>query len=202
MAKSRGRPRTFDEAKVRSQIMQTFWEHGFEGTSLDDLSVATGLVRPSLYGAFGSKTDMYLASLDTYIKLLHETIGQRYRHVGSVSGALSAFYRAALELYCRNTGSGQLGCMVSGTAANEAPSNEIIRENLKDKLTRLDKMMRSVVVGSAPAHADAQTIDTASVMASAVLHSISIRARSGADRSSLDRMASSAATLIGEQFSS
>ena len=40
--------------------MDVFWQDGFAATSLDDLSAATGLNRPSLYGAFGDKRALYL----------------------------------------------------------------------------------------------------------------------------------------------
>ena len=40
--------------------MDVFWKDGFAATSLDDVSAATGLNRPSLYGAFGDKRALYL----------------------------------------------------------------------------------------------------------------------------------------------
>ena len=39
--------------------MDVFWNDGFAATSLDDVSAATGLNRPSLYGAFGDKRALY-----------------------------------------------------------------------------------------------------------------------------------------------
>ena len=46
--------------------METFWQGGFAATSLDELSAATGMNRPSLYGAFGDKRDLYLKALQRY----------------------------------------------------------------------------------------------------------------------------------------
>ena len=51
----RGRPRAFEPETALNQAMDVFWKDGFAATSLDDLSAATGLNRPSLYGAFGDK---------------------------------------------------------------------------------------------------------------------------------------------------
>ena len=46
----------------------TFWKYGYAGTSMDQLSAATGsLHKPSLYGAFGDKKALYLAALDNYL---------------------------------------------------------------------------------------------------------------------------------------
>jgi AcrR family transcriptional regulator len=63
----RGRPRTSDEEEeeeeVRTSIMRLFWEKGYSARTLTDLSVATGLSRPSLYAASGNKIEMYLSSM-------------------------------------------------------------------------------------------------------------------------------------------
>ena len=55
-SRGRGRPRAFEPETALAQAMDVFWSDGFAATSLDDISAATGLNRPSLYGAFGDKT--------------------------------------------------------------------------------------------------------------------------------------------------
>lgn len=62
-----GRPRSFDEDIVLSQIMQTFWDRGFRNTSIDDLMVVTNLSRASLYSAFGDKGGMFMKALNRYV---------------------------------------------------------------------------------------------------------------------------------------
>ena len=49
------RPREFDEIRVKEALMKVFWEKGYEATSMQDLVDATGLLKGSLYGAFGGK---------------------------------------------------------------------------------------------------------------------------------------------------
>lgn len=53
------RPRTFDEVDVLSKARKLFAAQGYNGTSIDDLVRATGLLRGSLYKAFGSKRNMF-----------------------------------------------------------------------------------------------------------------------------------------------
>jgi AcrR family transcriptional regulator len=60
------RPREFDEEKVVQAARDQFWLYGFGGTSLDDLTVATGLGRGSLYAAFNGKRALFLRALDDY----------------------------------------------------------------------------------------------------------------------------------------
>ena len=58
-----GRKRSFDDDEVLARAREVFLEHGYEGASIDALVKATGLLRGSLYGAFGSKRGMFVAAL-------------------------------------------------------------------------------------------------------------------------------------------
>ncbi len=53
------RPREFDEAQVLAQARSLFALQGYNGTSIDDLVKSTGLLRGSLYKAFGSKRNLF-----------------------------------------------------------------------------------------------------------------------------------------------
>jgi AcrR family transcriptional regulator len=61
-----GRPRSFDEERALDQALKVFWRKGYEGTSLDDLTGAMGINRPSLYATFGNKEALFRKALDRY----------------------------------------------------------------------------------------------------------------------------------------
>src|SRR6266404_467975 len=61
-----GRPRAFDIEKALERALQVFWEKGYEGTSLSDLTEAMGINRPSLYATFGNKESLFKKVLDRY----------------------------------------------------------------------------------------------------------------------------------------
>lgn len=63
---SRGRPRGFCCEKALDAALQVFWAKGYEGTSLDDLTAAMGINRPSLYAAFGNKEELFKKVLKRY----------------------------------------------------------------------------------------------------------------------------------------
>ncbi len=59
--------RKFDTDQVLQRSLNAFWHHGYDGTSIQDLTDATGLGRGSLYGAFRDKETLFLAALDRYL---------------------------------------------------------------------------------------------------------------------------------------
>lgn len=63
-----GRPRRFDDSTVARAATRLFLERGYEATSVDDLVVASGLHRGSLYKAFGSKRGIFLAALEHLVR--------------------------------------------------------------------------------------------------------------------------------------
>jgi AcrR family transcriptional regulator len=63
---SGGRPRSFDADKALDQALWVFWKKGYEGTTIADLTEAMGIVRPSLYSAFGSKAELFRRVINRY----------------------------------------------------------------------------------------------------------------------------------------
>ena len=61
-----GRPRAFDRAEALEAAMRVFWQHGYDGASLTELTEAMGISRPSLYAAFGDKAELFRETLTCY----------------------------------------------------------------------------------------------------------------------------------------
>lgn len=64
--KKRGRPLGFDRTSALQNAMLTYWQFGYAGTSIADLTEAMGISAQSLYSAFGSKSDLYHEALNFY----------------------------------------------------------------------------------------------------------------------------------------
>jgi len=63
---SPGRPRSFDADQVLDKALEVFWQKGYEGASLPDLTQAMGINKPSLYAAFGNKEQLFLKAVERY----------------------------------------------------------------------------------------------------------------------------------------
>lgn len=61
-----GRPRAFCETTALDAAMRVFWEKGYEGASLDDLTQAMGINRSSLYASFGDKEQLFKRAIAHY----------------------------------------------------------------------------------------------------------------------------------------
>ncbi len=60
------RPPGFDKQEVLEAVQRQFRKTGYAGTSLDDITAATGLGRGSLYAAFGDKQSLFMQALTDY----------------------------------------------------------------------------------------------------------------------------------------
>ncbi|GAA1457101.1 TetR/AcrR family transcriptional regulator [Williamsia maris] len=61
-----GRPRRFDENALIDAAEELFWSRGFDGTSVEDVSAATGVGNGSIYAAYSNKMGLFVAVLDRY----------------------------------------------------------------------------------------------------------------------------------------
>ncbi len=61
---TKGRPRSFDENQAIDAAMRVFWKKSYDGTTMTDLTNATGLSRSSIHAAFGSKQGLFLKAVE------------------------------------------------------------------------------------------------------------------------------------------
>lgn len=192
----RGRPRSFDTEATLAQATLAFWQRGYASTSLDDLSQATGLNRPSLYGAFGDKHALYLQALRLYTEQSNAAIAAAFAD-RSLRDGLLRVYELALQLYCP-AGEAARGCLLIGTAATEAPRDEAIRLQLGDSLRGFNaafeaRLQQAIDSGELPAGTD---VGMRAQLASAVLHSMALRARAGDPREELAALARAGVEMV------
>src|SRR6266702_4154468 len=97
--KRRGRPRAYEPEVALARALDVFWKEGFAATSLDDLSAATGMNRPSLYGAFGDKRELYIKSYESYRDRARQRMGEAFAIDLPLREMLQKIYAIALDMY-------------------------------------------------------------------------------------------------------
>ncbi|MFI6771758.1 TetR/AcrR family transcriptional regulator [Nocardia sp. NPDC050412] len=85
-----GRPRQFDESNLLDAATELFWSKGFDETSVEDVSRATGVGNGSIYAAFGNKRGLFLTAFERYCE-------RRARFVREVVTSASGSPRAAVR---------------------------------------------------------------------------------------------------------
>src|SRR4051795_10461886 len=94
--KRRGRPRAYEPEVALARALDVFWKEGFAAPSLDDLSAATGMNRPSLYGAFGDKREIYIKSYQSYRDRARRRMGEVFSAELPLRTLLGRVYGIAL----------------------------------------------------------------------------------------------------------
>ena len=195
--KRRGRPRAYQPEIALGKALDLFRKDGFAATSLDDLSAATGMNRPSLYGAFGDKRELYLKSYARYRADARAAMSEIFRDGLPIRKRLGRIFAVALDIYLSGD-AGPRGCFTVMTAASEAISDPEIRAMVLEGLSELDKAFAACFRlakenGELPASADPQLL---AQLASATIHTIAIRARARVPRGELEAIVAGAIDMM------
>jgi TetR/AcrR family transcriptional regulator, copper-responsive repressor len=195
--KRRGRPRAYQPEIALGKALDLFRKDGFAATSLDDLSAATGMNRPSLYGAFGDKRKLYIKSYQRYRADARAAISDIFRDEMPIRKRLERIYAVALDIYLSGE-AGPRGCFTVMTAASEAVADPEIRAMVLEGFSELDKAFASCFrlareKGELPANADPAVL---AQLASATIHTIAIRARARVPRKELEAIVKGAIDVM------
>ncbi len=196
-AKRRGRPRAYQPEVALGKALDLFRRGGFAATSLDDLSAATGMNRPSLYGAFGDKRELYIKSYQRYREDARAAMIDIFRDEAPIRTRLERIYAVALDIYLSGE-SGPRGCFTVMTAASEAVADPEIRAMVLEGFVELDNAFAACFrlareKGELPASADPAVL---AQIASATVHTIAIRARTRVPRKELEAIVKGAIDVM------
>ncbi len=195
--RSRGRPRNYDPDRALGQARDAFWDAGYTGTSLDDLSSVTGMNRPSLYGAFGDKRALYLHTLQRYREFSRAALKEELSLERSLPEALRGVFARAISIYLAGK-RGARGCFLVGTATTESVQDADVRDVLADGLHELDDLFEvrlQQALDSGEIKSSSKAADLARVVCG-IMNSLAVRARAGESRATLEATAEAAVRLI------
>lgn len=195
--RSAGRPREFDEASALAAAQSVFLDKGLAAATLDDLTAAMQINRPSLYAAFTDKEELYLRTIDGYAQAMQAQAAAALAEAPTLRVALKRFYAGAIDAYTRG-GAHAVGCFIVSSAIPEAVCNERVRVRAAEVLRFMDaalerRFRQAMDDGELSEKHDPRAL---AALAGAVLHSLSVRARGGAKRKELEALASSAVQML------
>lgn len=186
-----GRPRAFDLEKALDRALEVFWRKGFEGTSLQDLTEAMGINRPSLYAAFGNKEALFCKAVDRYVEgpgsyvraALREptarAVVERLLHGAVVTQTSACRPRGCMVVH------GALPCGSDGNSDGDPIRQKLVGVRNAFQAALRQRLERAVVAGDLPP--DADPADLARYVAT-LTQGMAVQATGGASREELERV--------------
>jgi TetR/AcrR family transcriptional regulator, copper-responsive repressor len=155
-----------------------------------------GMNRPSIYAAFGDKRALYRRAAEDYAQTSRSWLTSALARPRPLREALAAVYRYARDFYLAGD-DGARGCFLVGTALTESRGDAEVRAIVEATMVsftatfakRFERARREGELSPHPPDALAQ-------IATATLSTLSVRARTGADRNELDAIAAAAVEVI------
>jgi AcrR family transcriptional regulator len=138
-----GRQRSFEKDAMLRTIMCVFWRNGYAGTSMANLTNATGLTKPSLYLAYGNKEEIFKASLGHYLEMQSEVIGSTLNSGnGTVSDCIADFLKASARSATQTDR--PLGCFI--LAASSEAHSSAMPSGIRELIDNINNMALNMLI--------------------------------------------------------
>lgn len=202
MAGVRGQGRKFDLDQSLEKAMLTFWQHGYDGTSIATLTREMGINAPSLYAAFGSKEGLFHAAVEYYNNGRGSFMQRAFDEEPRSPALIRRLFYEAADTYTQTDGPG--GCLIIGSAVRVSDAGQQVADRLRDlrnaNIDLLEARIRADVdAGALPPGTDARAV---AEFAGVVVQGMSHRAQDGATTEALRTAAGTAwesvRVLLGE----
>jgi AcrR family transcriptional regulator len=191
-----GRPIGFDRDAALEAAMLLFWERGFEGTSMADLTQAMGLNPSSIYAAFGDKHALFSAAVRRYME-----IRAQYATKALEEPTLKRVIRALFDntVAFLTTPGHPPTCMTlagaAGCSLEAKPARDLMTEIRKQNQIALrERLLKARKSGELPKDINA---DDYARYLSSIIAGLSIQAANGATKQELKRTAQMAVRHLG-----
>jgi AcrR family transcriptional regulator len=183
-----GRPLSFDPDAALIPAMLLFWRHGYEATSMAELTRAMGVTPPSIYAAYGDKKGLFRAAVQRYLTRPQKPVEVIEQARTAEAAARILIEGAAIAYTGTET---PAGCLLASSAIAVSAEADDVREELAAirrniEMALRDKIAASIDTGELPEGTDPVVL-AAYVMT--VIQGLSTLARDGATRPKLQQIA-------------
>lgn len=186
--KYRGRPASFNREELITQVMELFWEHGYNTLSLNEIAKKTGLTRASLYNAFETKAALFLEAITHYFSGSPEAVLYRIQKGEMVGPAFYHLFDEASTACAADEK--HRGCMVvncmSERISRDSEPGKTLGKLFDEKKTRIKNLIdQAIDQRELPEKTDSET--TAN-MIQAFMSGFSILSKNGMPEKKLQAM--------------
>jgi TetR/AcrR family transcriptional repressor of nem operon len=133
--------------RTRQYIIETtagiFNTKGYAGTSMSDITDATGLTKGSIYGNFGNKEDVALAAFDYNSGKISNIIQQRIQAAKTYHDKLMVYAQVYDQFTRGNFPVG--GCPILNTAVEADDTNSLLKERAANAIKRWRKTVQDLI---------------------------------------------------------
>ena len=179
-----GRPLSFDRGIALEKAMLAFWAHGYETTSIGDLTKAMGITAPSLYTAFGDKRRLFLEAVRLYAGDMDAVASAIDAAPSSLEAARSILEGAVVSFTGDDT---PAGCLLASSTATGSAAAADVRESVAGYRRDLRNLLVARIERDRTdglLQPDTSAVALADLVI-AVMQGLSIMARDGAERAAL-----------------
>lgn len=191
--KKRGRPRTFDQDVALRKAALAFVRHGYSGASVDDLTLAMGMAKPSMYAAFGDKKELFFAALKEHAKDVTKRMQEAFFRGDSLEASLREMFSESVAMYIAPPR--PPGCPYVSAAITEAVIDPKMADFTRTFFAICDDGLAHWVKRKMP---EGSAVDAHGIarLANGIIHDIALRSRIGETREMLLTLAADGAKAL------
>lgn len=178
------RAREYDEDALLKRAMETFWSHGYDGTSVDDLVRRTGVHRASLYSVYPDKRALFIAGIKRYLELVVDDNIRRLKDAEPAGEAVRQFFLQLADAPIERL---RRGCLLTNSATELGAEDPEVAALIRTAFRRMERALRERLADARKTGEVAAGTDTgrAARLLIAVLQGIRVMSRVGVDRQTL-----------------
>ena len=131
------RQKAFDRQVALEKAMKTFWQYGYEGTSIQTLLQAMGINRGSLYDTFKDKRSLFLEAITHYEATVIEAAIQQLEAPGASKSAIIEYFQNLVNFIASDQN--RWGCFTTNIAVELCNHDKQAASQIKHSLSRIQQ---------------------------------------------------------------
>ncbi|MCU7836640.1 MAG: TetR/AcrR family transcriptional regulator [gamma proteobacterium symbiont of Taylorina sp.] len=190
------RVKEFDEVKALEKAMHLFWNHGYDGTSLQMLEKAMGLVRSSIYNTYGNKRKLFNTVISHYEKTVITQLMMSVEKESDIRKSMSKMLNGEINLHFNKNNPG--GCLIVLSVLEKAQHGDESTKLLESIVKKMEKFLTKKISEAQNEEQISTAVDVKSVslaIATTVV-GIAVMGKAGFSKSALQNMVATTISLL------